>query len=178
MPSTNACNLCLTRLQDIFLRSRNCWGGLYPLRNMCHNVSQNIFAPHFRVGEERHIWWLDYLWPASQPTCQRSCLSAYDQCHLPTLSHGHVVVVVVVVMTSVIHLVYLTAMPWLLLKTFNSRSASFTKLLLQNKENIMSTLSLSMPYYGGLKPSTTHQLSGFAVLKDFPHNYALCDICH
>ena len=89
MPSTNACNLCLTRLQDIFLRSRNCWGGLYPLRNMCHNVSQNIFAPHFRVWEERHIWWLDYLWPASQPTCLRSCLSAYDQCHPPSLSHGH-----------------------------------------------------------------------------------------
>ena len=125
MPSTNACNLCLTRLQDIFLRSRNCWG-LYPLRNMCHNVPQNIFAPHFRVGEERHIWWLDYLWPASQPTCLRSCLSAYDQCHPPTLSHGH---------ASAIKL------------TLNSRSALTPRLFCKPNKKLCQSYRLSSNHY-------------------------------
>ena len=148
MPSTNACNLCLTRLQDIFLRSRNCWGGLYPLRNMCHNVSQNIFAPHFRVGEERHIWWLDYLWPASQPTCLRSCLSAYDQCHPPTLSHGHA--------SAITKL------------TLNSRSASLTKLLLQNKENIMSTLSLVFKSLSGQEVFQPLSILAESVTTSFP----------
>ena len=147
MPSTNACNLCLTRLQDIFLRSRNCWGGLYPLRNMCHNVSQNIFAPHFRVGEERHIWWLDYLWPASQPTCLRSCQSAYDQCHPPSLYHGQASA---------------------LLKTFNSRSASLTKLLLQNKENIMSTLSLVFKSLSGQEVFQPLSILAESVTTSFP----------
>ena len=111
---------------------------------------------------------MDYLWPASQPTCLRSCLSAYEQCHPPTLSHGHVVVVVVVVMTSVIHLVYLTAMPWLLLKTFNSRSASLTKLLLQNKENIMSTLSLVFKSLSGQEVFQPLSILAESVTTSFP----------
>ena len=91
------------------------------------------------------------LWPVSStysiswPCC--CCCCCYDQCHPPSLYHGQASA---------------------LLKTFNSRSASLTKLLLQNKENIMSTLSLVFKSLSGQEVFQPLSILAESVTTSFP----------
>ena len=109
---------------------------------------RKIYLPHISALERRDIFgdWIIFGLPPNQ-------LASVPACRL---------------MTSVIHLVYLTAMPWLLLKTFNSRSASLTKLLLQNKENIMSTLSLVFKSLSGQEVFQPLSILAESVTTSFP----------